>query len=212
MIRALFLDAAGTLIDLVEPVGEVYTRILGQHGIETTPEAMSRAFRHAFATLPPPDFSMPEDGHEIERRWWRDLVHHALGQEIPSVAFDALFDHYADPAAWTLFPEVPDFLDRARQAGLKLAVVSNFDRRLHPILSGLGLTPAFDLIVSSADARARKPDPAIFHHTLYALDLRPEETLHIGDDARLDHAAALACGLRAFHVDRPALSLLDACW
>ncbi|MCU0797755.1 MAG: HAD-IA family hydrolase [Akkermansiaceae bacterium] len=210
MIRALFLDAAGTLIDLAEPVGSVYTRILGQHGIQTTPEEMSQAFRRAFGSLPAPDFSGPEDGHEIERRWWRDLVHHALGQEIPSVAFDALFDHYADPAAWTLFPEVPEFLDRARQAGLKLAVVSNFDRRLHPILEGLGLTGHFDLVVSSADARARKPDPAIFHHTLRALDLSADQVLHIGDDARLDHAAALACGLQAFHVDRPKLNLLDA--
>ena len=212
VIRALLLDAAGTLIEPAEPVATVYHRILAHHGIATTPEHLSPAFRRAFASLLAPDFTIGPDGHEIERRWWRELVHSTLGHPIPDPAFDELFDHYARPSAWRRFPEVPVLLDRARAAGLQLAVVSNFDRRLHPILEGLDLTRHFDLVLSSADARARKPDAAIFRQALDALGLEPSEVIHIGDDPRFDVDAARRCGIRAFHVDRPAVTLLDVDW
>ncbi|MBB5352555.1 putative hydrolase of the HAD superfamily [Haloferula luteola] len=212
MIRALFFDAAGTLIDLAEPVGDVYSRILSKHQIHRTSAELDQAFRRAFACQPAPDFSSSRPGHEVERQWWRDLVETALAQPITEAAFSELFHHYAQPEAWTVFPETPAVLERAHSEGITLAVVSNFDHRLHPILQSLGLADFFHLILSSADARARKPSPLIFRHALQALSLDPCEVIHIGDSLPLDIEAARACGIRAFHVNRPHSTLLDFNW
>ncbi|WP_353568345.1 HAD-IA family hydrolase [Haloferula sargassicola] len=207
MIRALLLDAAGTLIDLAEPVGEVYARILSRHGIELPAAELERRFRRSFATLPPPDFARAPTGDEAERAWWRSLVETALDRPLADDAFAALFDHYAQPEAWTVFPEVAEVLERARTLGWKLAVVSNFDRRLHAILAGHGLAGHFEAIISSADAAARKPEPAIFHHALRQLGVAPEQALHAGDSLPLDVEAAVSCGIRAIHIDRPLTTL-----
>ena len=64
---------------------------------------------------------------------------------------------------------------RARCAtrGLQLAVCSNWDWDLEPAIAEAGLDDAFDVVVSSAWAGARKPHPRIFRHTLDAARARP---------------------------------------
>lgn len=48
----------------------------------------------------------------------------------------------------------PSALRRLKAAGVKLAVVSNFDTRLRPLLDGLGLAGVFDAVIVSAGACA----------------------------------------------------------
>ncbi len=69
-------------------------------------------------------------------------------------------------------------------AGLKLAVVSNFDTRLRPLLDALELSPLFDTIVVSAEVGAEKPNPLLFETACSQLGIDPEEALHVGDDRR----------------------------
>ena len=122
--------------------------------------------------------------------------------------FHTLFTHFAQPSAWTLFPEVLSFLNSASRLG-PLAVLSNFDDRLPAILDGLGIGPCFEHVFTSADARARKPDRALFDLALDRLNSAPAETAHCGDSLGADFHGATAAGLRAFHLQRPAQSLLD---
>src|SRR5690606_8592115 len=105
------------------------------------------------------------------------------------------------------FPEVPQALELARGKGWKTAVVSNFDRRLHRILSGLDLE--FDVVVTSADSACRKPGAAVFHEALRRAGCRAEETLHAGDSSAADVVGAAAAGIRAFLIDRPRSDLRD---
>lgn len=122
--------------------------------------------------------------------------------------FDSLYDHFSTPAAWTLYPDTVEFLEAAGKLG-PLAVVSNFDDRLAPILDGLGIGPCFEQILTSADARARKPDRAIFDLALDRMNCAPNETFHCGDNYEADFAGATAVGLRAFHLQRPEHTLFD---
>jgi putative hydrolase of the HAD superfamily len=89
-------------------------------------------------------------------------------------------------------------------------VVSNFDRRLHRILDELDLASAFDAVVCSADARARKPDPAIFREALDRLGALPAEVVHIGDCPVADGRGAGDLGIEGFVLKRPEITLLDA--
>lgn len=216
MIRALFLDAAGTLIEPAEPVAAVYARHAAAHGHPLEPAAVKQAFGSVFASLPAPDWAAHAEGDQAERAWWRQVVHltlrragagPVLSDTVADRCFEALFRHYADPAAWRVFPEVPEVLARAAAQGWRCAVVSNFDRRLHGILAGHGLR--FDAVVTSADAAARKPDPAIFRHALRLLGLAPAEALHLGDSPAADGHGAAAAGIPCRVLDRPDHDLLD---
>jgi putative hydrolase of the HAD superfamily len=213
VLQALFLDAAGTLIEPAEPVAEVYARTATAFGQPVEPAAVKQWFGVAFGGIGDPEYTMLPNGDAAEREWWRQVVgtvfEKALGTPAPdrflSPCFEALFAHYAEPAAWRVFPEVLGVLAEARAAGLRLAVVSNFDLRLHGILAGHGLQ--FDEVITSADARVRKPDPAIFRAALKRLGLQPHEVLHAGDSPVADIEGAAAVGIDACLIARPAMDL-----
>jgi FMN phosphatase YigB (HAD superfamily) len=62
-----------------------------------------------------------------------------------------VYEYYQRPEAWSVAPGAVSALKRLRASGVRLAVVSNFDTRLVPLMDGLGLTPLFDEIVVSAE-------------------------------------------------------------
>lgn len=209
MIRALLFDAAGTLIEPAEPVAEVYARHAAGLGLKLEAAAIRDAFGHAFGSIGDPAWEKHPEGDGAEREWWRQVVGltldraagHSLAGELVDDCFEALFAHYESPSAWRVFPEVAEVLDQVGHEGFRVAVVSNFDRRLHRILEGWGLN--FEFVLTSADARARKPDPSIFRQALELLGLSLEEVLHAGDSVTADGAGARAAGIEPFLLDRP---------
>lgn len=213
VIRALLFDAAGTLIEPAEPVEEVYARHAAGFGLNLEAAAIREAFGHAFGSSGDPAWNLHPEGDGAEREWWRQVVgltlDRAAGRSLPGElvddCFNALFAHYESPAAWRVFPEVPGVLDQAAHEGFRVAVVSNFDRRLHRILDGWGLD--FEFVLTSADARRRKPDPSIFRQALGRLGLSPDEVLHAGDSTLADGAGARAAGIEPYLLDRPGKDL-----
>jgi putative hydrolase of the HAD superfamily len=209
-LEAVTLDAAGTLIAPVESVGRTYARFAARHGIALAPDDTERSFKEAFAAAPPLAFPGIQATRlaDHERAWWRAVVRQAFGPAAEHASFDAcfadLFAHYGRPEAWRGFPEVPDTLRLLRERGLRLAVVSNFDGRLLPILGGLGLAPLVDLVVHSSAEAAAKPDPAIFRRALASLGVSAWAALHAGDGLLADVEGARRAGLSAVLVDRGA--------
>jgi putative hydrolase of the HAD superfamily len=80
-----------------------------------------------------------------------------------------------------VYPEVPEHLAAWRRQGLRLAVVSNFDRRLHGLLASLCLRPSLEVVIVSSEVGAAKPSPLPFQRALQELDLRPQQVWHVGD-------------------------------
>jgi putative hydrolase of the HAD superfamily len=85
---------------------------------------------------------------------------------------------------------------------LKLAVISNWDDRLIPLLEKLGLATYFDHVTVSALHGTHKPDPQIFRHAADLLGVPINRTLHIGDSQREDVEGALAAGAAALRIRR----------
>ncbi|MFN8543967.1 MAG: HAD-IA family hydrolase [Candidatus Binatia bacterium] len=206
-IAAVTLDAGGTLFDVAEPVGTTYARIAAAHGILVDAAAADRGFRTAFASAPPMAFPGISDADRParERAWWRAVVRAAFGAAATHPAFpacfDALFAHYAVARAWRVFPEIPGTLEALRARGLALAVVSNFDARLPPLLAGLGLAPLVDAVVYSTAVGFAKPDPGIVRTAIRILGVAAADTLHVGDGPG-DVAAARGAGAHAALLDR----------
>ena len=89
-----------------------------------------------------------------------------------------------------------------RERGLRLAICSNWDWDLTEAIGEVGLDGAFDVVVSSAWAGARKPHPRIFDATLAQLDEPSSGCLFVGDTWIPDVEGPCTVGLRSAYLER----------
>ncbi len=200
----MLFDAAGTLIDPAEPVGETYARAAAVQGVALSAWRLGDAFARVLARAPAmafPEVPFPERPAR-ERDWWRERVREVFRAAdsdclLPDVdaCFETLWDHYAAARAWRLRPGVREALAGLRRRGLRTGVVSNFDGRLPGILEGHGLGALLDVVVLAADAGPAKPDPAIFRLALARLGVEAGACAYVGDRPQEDLAGARAAGL-----------------
>ncbi len=197
-IRAVSFDVGGTLIEPWPSVGHVYAEVAVEFGITgIEPEALNRQFAAAWKARRSFDYS---------RDAWRDLVNHSfagLCTAPPSRAcFDAMYDVFATTKPWRLFDDVLPTLDAVKARDWKLAIISNWDERLRPLLVELKLMDKFDAVVISHEAGCTKPAPQIFHRAAAELGLPASAVLHIGDSREEDYHGARAGGMKALLLDR----------
>ncbi len=209
MIRTAYFDAAGTLFDSREPIGRTYARIARDFGVDASEDEVAASFRQVFRAADGLAFGLGHPAAELrhlEREWWRSRVAStfaSLGKFRDFEGyFEALFGYFADPAHWEAFPEARGALQRLKDRGLKLGVISNFDYRLYRILDGLDLTRYFDSVSISSEVGYAKPSREIFDAALARLDSTAGDAMHIGDSEHLDFAAAESAGIVAVLVDR----------
>ncbi|NMA54313.1 MAG: HAD family hydrolase [Firmicutes bacterium] len=85
------------------------------------------------------------------------------------------------------------------QETLDLALICNTGKTpgsvARIILERLGLKKYFTHLIFSDEVGVAKPHPKIFEQTLAALAVRPEQTVHIGDDPRTDVRGARNIGM-----------------
>ena len=212
----MLFDAAGTLIELCEPVAETYARVAREHGVTLRPNKLEIAFRVAFAAAPAMVFpgASIEEASRLEKTWWRQVVSSTFRTADPTAKFadfdeffENLFDVMGRPQAWREVPGARSLLLRLRSLRWATAIVSNFDRRLPSILRELGLADLFDAVVLCSDVGAAKPEAAIFHRALERLRVPASRAVVVGDDEELDIEGARAAGLRA--IDVRSLAKLD---
>jgi HAD superfamily hydrolase (TIGR01549 family) len=109
-------------------------------------------------------------------------------------AFDAFF---VERHRVTLFEDAEPCLEFLG-ARLPLVSLSNGNADLERI----GLARYFRASITAREFGVGKPDPRIFHAAAGALDLRPQDVLHVGDDATLDALGALNAGMQAAWLNR----------
>lgn len=215
-IKAVFFDAAGTLIKPARGVGESYAVFAAEYGVQASAVEIATRFRTCFDAAP--RLAFPGAAEQalgaLERDWWKRLVTHIFQPWAPITRFDeffdALFDYFSHSGSWMLYPEVTETLAALKQRRLRIGVISNFDSRLVPILNGLGIGSSFDDILVSSRVGYAKPDRKIFHAAVSRCDLRPEQGLHVGDSEINDRQGAIQAGLRGLLVDRrPTLESAD---
>lgn len=178
-VRAVLLDALGTLVELPPPAPALHEE-LAAAGVKV------RESEAAWAM-----------GAEIA--FYRAHLHHAgnpeglalLRERCTQVLRDALPAHAqrVDDLQGILlralrfrpYPEVPAALAAWRAEGLKLVVVSNWDVSLHEVLETTGLAPLLDGVVVSAEAQVSKPDARLFALGLERAGVAAGEALHVGD-------------------------------
>jgi HAD superfamily hydrolase (TIGR01549 family) len=91
-------------------------------------------------------------------------------------------------------------LVRGLHGRYRLGVIANQSAGTVRRLAERDLGGYFDLVIGSAEAGVRKPDPAIFRLALEKAGCRAEQAVMIGDRIDNDVAPARALGMRTVHV------------
>lgn len=189
--HALLVDAAGTLIDASQSTQQIYHEIGLKYGIRYSEEEIAAKYKAAYGQ-PWCRYRMryEDDG----RLFWQCIVQEATGCKDPAL-LDDLYHYYTTEKAWHIGdPNAEKAFKAMRARGIKLAVVSNFDTRLRPLMRVLQCYDWFDTIVVSAEVGLEKPNPEIFRTACRELGVKPEQVLHVGDDKTNDIVGASAAG------------------
>ncbi|HZF90694.1 HAD family hydrolase [Streptomyces sp.] len=100
-----------------------------------------------------------------------------------------------------LYPDVRDTLAALRADGLWLGIAGNQTVRAGKILRAL-FSNDVDLIGTSDDWGASKPDPTFFHRVAEVVPAEVEEMLYVGDRVDNDIKPAVAAGMHTALVHR----------
>jgi HAD superfamily hydrolase (TIGR01509 family) len=191
-LDAVTIDAFGTLITLADPV-EALRAALATRAVVRTDAEVRRAFAAEVAYYVPRSHEGRDEATlALLRRDCARVFLDAAGAELDEGEFTAAF------LGSLVFEVVPGAAEACRSlaaAGLRLAVVSNWDIGLAEHLAVLGLDTLAETVVTSGEAGAPKPAPDVFELALAQLRATPERAVHIGD-APADEEGARAAGMR----------------
>lgn len=102
-------------------------------------------------------------------------------------------------AEWSLGRRVDrqiiDYI-RKLKGGYKIALLSNFGAGIEKYLIEHEINDLFDVMISSYNVKARKPDREAYDFVLNALNLKPEEVVFV-DDKKRNTDAAEALGIKS---------------
>jgi putative hydrolase of the HAD superfamily len=191
-LDAVTIDGFGTLLQLVDPVPALAAALF-RHGVSAEANLVAAAFRAEGGYYRP----RSHEGRDEEslarlRRECAGVFLEAAGAPLDPAAFA---EDFIGALRFEVVPGAAEAVRDLRSRGLPLAVVANWDVSLHERLGELGVGGFFDAVVTSAEAGAPKPDPAIFRLALRRLGAAPAKSVHVGDEP-LDEEGARAAGMR----------------
>ena len=178
---AMIFDMDGTLIDNMPYHNQIWTSYLAELGAAMDPGSF-----HQLAA--------GKTNPEILRLY--------LGEDLS----DADAEKYAEEKARRYrrlyaqevrpLPGLEAFIERARRAGIKLALATSAGREnIDFVLSRIGLSDAFQAVVSAEDVTRGKPDPQAFLLAARHLGVDPRDCL-VFEDAPKGVEAAHRAGMR----------------
>jgi len=181
--RAALIDLDGTLLDTAPDLAAAANATLAELGRaplaeQTVRDFVGKGIAHLVRRALDADAATPADERVFEDACRRFAEHYARLNGAASRPFDGVLDGLAEMKAM----------------GLRLACVTNkIAHFTDPLLETSGVRRFFDTVVTSDQAGARKPDPAIFLEACRRLGVRPGEACVIGDSAN-DAEGARAAG------------------
>lgn len=205
-VDLLCLDAGNTVIFLDHAR---LAALVAELGIEVSAETLVRTEGEAKR--------LAESGGMVDVPWrfrdrpgavaWGKMVGTIVARAgLPEARVTELLDHvwlaHEMRNLWCRVPEgLGEALDRIRDMGVKVAIISNSEGMLDRLFSDLGILAHFDLVVDSGKLGVEKPDPRIFRVALERFGVPPARTLHLGDVFATDVLGARAAGIRHALID-----------
>lgn len=200
-VRTVVFDVVGTLVEPWPAVPVAYRDVARRHGIERDADEIRSRFAIAWRRQEALDAAaLPAHAtsRDRERERWSAIVTDVFESHPAAVAiFSDLWDHFGRPESWRPLPRGRELAAQAVEAGLDIALASNFDERLHGIAAAVDPLCWARHVFASSELGWRKPAIEFFRTVEARLGCLPHELVLIGDDPQLDFAAALRAGWHA---------------
>jgi putative hydrolase of the HAD superfamily len=206
-LRAVLFDAGNTLVflDYARLAAEVGSAL----GLTLTSEGLSG---HVSAASQAMERASGNDQHRAAAYLEALFLLGGVPRERLGEVRNCLSRMHRQRHLWSSVAErSAESLQKLRDAGLLLGVVSNSDGRVEQALQAAGLRNYFDVVIDSALVGVEKPDPRIFHAALDALGVTPGEALYVGDLYEVDVVGARAAGMEAVLLGEPGGAPGPAC-
>jgi phosphoglycolate phosphatase len=189
--QAILFDLDGTLAETAPEIADALNDTLGALGLPTVA----------------PDLAARWIGHGTRELLVQGLAH-ARHTSLDAVRADpalpevfAVFDGHYERRTGTrshLYPGVLETLGALRAQRCHLAVVTNKEgRHTDTVLRALGLSSAFDMVISGDTLPTKKPNPSGVQHCLQRWGIAPEQALFVGDSS-IDAQTARNAGVAVF--------------
>lgn len=201
-IRAVGFDLFNTLISMetiaLQDAMDRLTTSLREKGLNVAHESFVQDYREAVLQFLQ---QTKRDGKESHNRFWITAALAKQGLSVSpedphiSAAVERYFSAFAQYIR--LIPGTKEMLG-ILQKRYRIGLLSNFT---HPpaarnIMSELGLTPYFEVVLISGDLGYRKPHSTVFEELISQLGVQRDEIAFVGDDPEADIAGALRSGLK----------------
>ncbi|XP_063792275.1 haloacid dehalogenase-like hydrolase domain-containing protein 3 [Pseudophryne corroboree] len=203
-LKLLTWDVKDTLLRLRLPVGLQYQAEAKNRGLQIDSVTLETSFRQVYRNhwrlFPNYGLSQGMTSH----RWWLDVVSQTFRlsgvqdeTKLQSMA-ETLYQDFCTAKNWEVLPGARAALQGCGELGLRMAVISNFDRRLEEILRLCDLLGHFEFVLTSESAGAAKPDLVIFRKALGLAGVSPHHAAHVGDDYVNDYKAPRRAGMFSY--------------
>ena len=167
MIRALIFDFDGLILDTEVPEFQSWQETFQDHGCHLPLEAWVACIGTSADVFDPYRYLETQLGRTIDR----DALRARHRQRCAALL-----------ACQSVLPGIQMYLDDSQRLGLQRGVASSSSRAwVTGHLERLGLLSHFVSIRCADDVPQVKPDPALYHSTLEALGVRPDEAIAFED-------------------------------
>lgn len=204
VIRALLIDAMGTLVELEPPVEPLRAELRSRFGVAVSAAEAQTALAAEIAFYRA-NMGRGRDAASLAalRRDCARALRASLPPALPLDDEPELESALLAALRFRAFPDAGPGLAAARAAGVEhVIVVSNWDASLPEVLERTGLSAGIDGVVTSAEVGSAKPAPEIFAAALARAGVPAAEALHLGDSLAEDVAGARAAGVAPVLLDR----------
>lgn len=208
-ITTIFFDMGATLARIAPGWEGVYQQVFQKAGYKLPLGEVEKAISDSWAIVADQDETTAYvNTLEGNRAWQREVeervmerlnIHPTVREDI----FWKIIQGFEDSATYQLYPDVLSTLEAVKQAGYRLAIISNWSWHLPELCESLGLTPYFEQIITSARVGYAKPHPRIYEYALEELMVAPVQAVHIGDSYRADVVGASRLGIQPLWLRRP---------
>jgi len=208
MVKAVFFDLYNTLVRYEPPQEELEAQALKDFGIEARPDTFRRPlvaaneFIYQEIARRPLSQRPREETMALYARYQEIVLTEAGIKAEPKLVYGLLGKMQQVKTKLALFDDALPALSGLKERGLVLGLISNIERDMTGTLNELGLAPRLDVVVTSLDAGAAKPNPAIFQAALQKAQVKPEEAIYVGDQYQVDVLGARGAGLKGILLDR----------
>jgi putative hydrolase of the HAD superfamily len=208
MIKAVFFDLYQTLVHYHPTQAELEAQALESLGFKTSAAALDRPILTANENLykemavRPLSKRSREEIAALYTEYQRTVLKEVGIKAEEKVVLKLLAMMQQAHMDLVVYDDALPLLTDLKQRGLVTGLISNIEKNMNEMIEKLGIASKLDIVVTSLDAGAAKPDPAIFRYALKKGNVQPGESIYVGDQYQVDMAGAKSAGMQGILLDR----------